>query len=93
MTTINLHKVPFKVINGVIYVSEKYTTFATTYKLISNKTGAEMIFEFTHSTGPEFDPKTEWVYESSVGVKLHICNDAHIAKRAMANYLSAKLNK
>mgnify|MGYP003350680025 CR=1 FL=1 len=91
MTKIDLKKVPYSVKNKVIYVSEKNVPFGTKYSVISDKTSETKEFNFECSTGPEFDPKTEWVYKSSEGFKLHICNDAEMTKIAADNYLKAKL--
>jgi len=91
MTTIDLKKVPYSVKNKTVYVSEKNVRFDVKYSVISNKTGETKEFNFECSTGEEFDPKTEWVYKSSEGFKLHLCNDAEMTKIAADNYLKAKL--
>ena len=72
--------------------SEKGIQFATTYTLTTPKGGSKE-FKFTHSTGPEFDPKTRWVYKSDDGYTLEICNDAEITKMNAANYLKSKTQR
>lgn len=91
MTPIDLNNVPYKVKDKIIYVSEKNVPFDTNYMVTSDKTGNQKLFQFECSTGPEFDPKTEWVYKSNEGIKLHVCNDAEMTKRNAQNYLTAKL--
>lgn len=76
MVTINLTFVPYRVLNGIVFVSEKDVKFDTTYNVISPKTGVTKTFLFECTTGLEFDPNTEWVYKSSEGLKLHLCNSA-----------------
>lgn len=93
MHTINLATIPYNVRNGVIYVSERHVTFDSSYNVISPRTGATKLFHFECSTGPEFDPKTEWVYKSSEGLKVHVCNDEHITKLLADSYLKHKLGK
>ena len=76
--------------DGVIRISEKEVPFDTKYDLISPKTGVQKRFHFEHSTGPEFDPKTEWVYKSEDGFYFHLCNDAEMTRIAADAYLQAK---
>lgn len=78
--------------NFVFTMSEKDIPFATEYKVVNPKTGGSMEFTFSHSTGPEFDPKTRWVYKSpDKTVTLEVCNDPKITEAAAAAYLTAKL--
>lgn len=74
---------------GTYYGSEKNIKFASTYEIEDE--GTLRRFEFSHSTGPEFNPKTEWVYIRGLK-KLVIANDARITKINEQNYLNAKLN-
>ena len=93
MTTIDLNKVPYSVdpITKVISVSEKHIHFATTYNVIS-KTRTAKVFDFSHSTGPEFDPNTKWVYKCENFV-LEVCNDKKMTAIAAENYLRSKMKK
>lgn len=70
--------------------SEKDIKFDTEYEVKNIETGNSERFKFTHSTGPEFDPKTEWVYKSESGRQLIIGNDTETTKLNAANYLKAK---
>ena len=70
--------------------SEKDILFATSYEVTNPKTDKTVVFEFTHSTGPEFDPNTSWVYKSKCGIYLIIENEAKITARNAENYLKAK---
>jgi hypothetical protein len=74
-------------------MSEKGIPFATKYTIRNPKTGANKLFTFKYSTGPEFDPSTKWIYETSCGIKLEICNDATMTAVAARKYLGAKLAK
>ena len=73
---------------ATFYGSEKNIRFASTYEVEDE--GTLRKFEFSHSTGPEFDPSTTWVYVCGYK-KLIIANDAAITKINAANYLKAKL--
>lgn len=74
------------------YGSEKDVPFGTIYEVENSRTGVSKSFDFTHSTGPEFDPNTKWVYKCE-DLTLIICNDAQITKRNAQNYLEAKIRK
>lgn len=73
-----------------ISVSEKLVRFDTSYQVTNSTTEKSQVFNFSHSTGPEFDPKTQWIYKSEAGCLLAVCNDAEMTKVAAANYLAAK---
>lgn len=92
-TIVKLSDKKYSVENGIIRVSEKEVPFDTTYEVISPKTGAQKRFKFVCSTGPEFDPKTEWIFKSEEGYKFHVCNDKAMTERAATNYLNHKLQK
>lgn len=81
-----------------ISMSEKDVPFDTSYELRNPKTGTKLKFDFSHSTGPEFDPETKWIYRADRGsifrnLKLEVCNDEYITAMNAANYLNAKLRK
>lgn len=88
---VNLKALQYTVTNEVIRVSEKDVPFGTTYEVISPKTGVQKRFDFVDSTGPEFDPKTEWVYQSEDGFEFRVCNDAKLTKIRGDRYLKHKL--
>lgn len=90
---INLKKIPFKYDKdkSTFYISEKDVQFATEYTLIS-PTGKKVTFKFTHSTGPEFDPKTSWIYISDdKKYTLNVANDIAITAANAKAYLNGKL--
>jgi hypothetical protein len=74
-----------------IHISEKGIPFATDYSVLNSQTGSQKEFTFSHSTGPEFDPTTRWVYKSSDGLTLEVHNDAQMTQLAAQSYLKAKL--
>lgn len=75
---------------NVFYVSGKKVPFATSYSLKNEITGNSVEFNFTHSTGSEWDKNTLWVYENSDGdLKLHVGND-DVTPQHAENYLRAK---
>jgi hypothetical protein len=92
--TIDLNKISFayEADRKCFVVSEKDVRFATTYMLISTS-GAQKKFDFTHSTGSEWDPNTRYIYKSDNDLLLEVCNDADMVKEAAKNYLEAKLRK
>ena len=65
--------------------------FDTSYLIVNNKSNIEKKFEFTHSTGSEFDPNTNWVYESKDGYKFIVSQDAELTKKRAEYYLNHKL--
>jgi len=71
-------------------MSEKDVTFDTSYKVVNPKTNNSVVFNFTHSTGPEFDPETKYIYKSDDGLTLEVCNDKKITAIRAQNYLEAK---
>lgn len=73
------------------YGNEKDIPFSTTYEVKNPGTGISKTFEFSHSTGPEFDPKTDWIYKGPDGLQLIISNDPDITKERAESYLKAKL--
>jgi len=75
---------------NTFYGSEREIPFDSRYKVLNVSTNDSRIFEFVYSTGPEFDPKTQWIYKSEDGVQLIISNDPEITKRNAKNYLNAK---
>lgn len=78
----------------VFSFSEKHVPFATTYEVLNPKTGNKVTFDLSHSTGPEFDPDTRWVYKNkSSDVTVEVCNDATITKLRGDAYLDHKLNR
>lgn len=89
MTKIDLNKIPWSYQNKVIIISEKGIPFDTEYSVMSPSGGIKE-FKFTHSTGPEFDVNTKWMYKSDDGLQLAVCNDAQMVKAAAAAYLKAK---
>ena len=94
MYTIDLSKVRFQYIHETktFKVSERDVPFATEYTLMNPKTNGSQIFQFSHSTGPELNSNTEWVYKSSEGFILTVCNDKTMTGIAARNCLNAKLS-
>jgi hypothetical protein len=64
--------------------------FDTQYKVLNDKTDGGMDFKLSHSTGPEFEPNTKWVYLSEEGYTLEVCNDPKMTEEAKKNYIKGK---
>jgi len=79
--------------DNTFYGNERNIPFDTTYEIKNMVSGKSEIFEFSHSTGSEFDPKTQWVYKSKSGINLVVGNDEKITNLRAENYLNAKLRK
>lgn len=92
MIQVDLNTIKWSFEEKVITISEKDVAFGTEYNVISPK-GGNKVFHFTHSTGPEFDVNTKWMYKSEDDLQLAVCNDAKMVKIAAENYLKAKLRK
>ena len=92
MVQIDLKKIDWSFKNGVITISERDVRFATEYNVISPK-GGNKVFKFTHSTGPEFDKNTKWIYQNENGIQLAVCNDPILVKKAVQEYLTDKLRR
>ena len=93
-TAINLQKTPFTYNDETrtFYFTEKYVPFATEYLVTNPNTGTCREFRFSHSTGPEFDPKTQWIYENNeFGLWMSVSNDHKITAANAKAYLEAKV--
>lgn len=78
-------------IESTFYGSEKDIPFDTSYEVKNVLSGNSVVFEFSHSTGPEFEPKTQWIYKNEEkGMTLIISNDERITKKQAELYLAAK---
>ena len=76
------------------FISEKDVAFATTYEIVNPKTKQGKVFDFTHSTGSEWDADTRWVYATKDGeYTLWVGNDAEVTKARADAYLKGKLDK
>ena len=85
--------VVFDKATSTFHCSEKKVRFDTEYKVINTDTKNFMVFKFTHSTGPEFDPNTKWIYKNDNGeYSLCIANDAEVTRLQAYLYLQHKLN-
>ena len=94
MRKVDLGSVPYFLNTAkTVFVSEKDVPFDTGYEVRSPKTGTIKRFDFVCSTGPEFDPKTVWLYKSEDGFHFGVCNDAEITIQHAENYLKHKLGK
>jgi len=71
-------------------INEKNVQFAIEYTATNPETGKSKLFVFTHSTGPEFDPSTKWIYRNNEGLILEVCNDPTMVKIAAKSYYDAK---
>ena len=77
--------------DNAFYGTEKSIPFDITYTVKNTVTKNSEIFEFAYSTGPEFDPDTQWVYKSNSGIRLIVCNDAEITRIRGELYLKHKI--
>lgn len=91
-TLINIQQagVKYTAAEKLFVCSGKQTKFDTSYKLENSETKKNKVFQLSHSTGSEWDPKTIWVYKSEDGYTLHILNDDVTQAHADA-YLQHKL--
>jgi len=92
MIQIDLNTIPWSYDKKVITISEKDIHFGIEYNVISPK-GGNKVFKFSHSTGPEFDVNTKWIYVNDDGLQLAVCNDPKMVKDAAERYLKHKLRK
>ena len=77
--------------NKKFYVSGKDVHFDTSYILVNPKSGGQMEFSFSHSTGSEWDPNTVWVFKGDLGYELHVGNE-DVTDRQKEAYLQAKMH-
>ena len=78
--------------NNTFVINERNTTFDTSYDVYNPTTGKYVTFQFSHSTGSEWDPNTIWVYKNtSHNLVLHITQDKTITEMRANNYLNHKL--
>lgn len=71
-------------------MSGKEAPFSTEHTIENAKSGQSKLFKLSHSTGSEWDPKTEWIYKTDCGLTLKISND-EVTDKNKRDYLSAKL--
>lgn len=93
MKQIDLTRIAFSfdATEKIITVSERDVNFDTTYNVVGKN--ESRVFEFDHSTGPEFDPNTIYIYKDKSGYTLQVANDARITEQAAKMYLNRKLKK
>lgn len=88
-----IHKKDYDKESKTFTISEVGVQFSMNYTLINPTTGGKKEFELSHSTGSEFDPDTEWIYESKDGFTLKIVQDYKITKEREAHYTYHKMRK
>lgn len=89
--TFDIKKHTYTEVDKKFTMSEKdVPRFDTEYKILNSATDGGMNFKFTHSTGPEFEPDTKWVYVSEEGYTLEVCNDPKMVEVAKKNYIKGK---
>ena len=77
--------------NKTFTMSEKdVPRFDTEYKILNIITDKGMDFKFDHTTGPEFEPDTKWVYLNSEGYKLEVANDPKMVEEAKKKLSKSK---
>lgn len=47
------------------YISGKKVRFDSSYEVVNENTGQSVKFDFHHSDGSEWDPKTKWFYHNA----------------------------
>ena len=93
MTQIEYNKDTFQYMKSIkmFSVSElNVPKFDTSYRLWNPITEHGKVFNFKHSTGPEFAADTKWIYASECGLRLSVANDPALTKRRELIYLNAK---
>jgi hypothetical protein len=73
------------------FMNERHVSFATQYEVVNPKTGCSERFDLKESTGSEWDPSTQWIYQSARGLRLVVSGCPEIRQRAANAYLEAKL--
>ena len=83
-------------------IEEKNLPFATQYEVYNSKKGTSEIFQFSHTTGSDWDPNTKSIYYCELKgdfvkgllpkkITLSIGNDPELTKKRAASYLHHKL--
>ena len=95
MSLIDLSKITFSYNKDskTFTISERDVPFCTEYEVKNPSTGAVSVFEFKHSTGPEYNKDTKWIYANKEGIILEVCNDPIMVKEAARLYIEAKTRK
>lgn len=76
------------------YFNEKDVKFDTDYVVSNPKSGKSLDFRFKESTGPEFDPNTEYIYVNKENnLTLIVTNDPVITQHRADSYLTAKTRR
>lgn len=92
MATIPIHssKVKYNASTKTFAVGGKGIPFGTKHTLYNELTTLDKQFDFSHSTGSEWDVTTKWIYKSLDGYTFEVGNEDVTQKHA-ENYLRAKL--
>jgi len=92
MTEIELDTKYFHYVESLrlITISERNVKFDTAYRLWNPITEHGKVFNFSHSTGPEFSPDTKYIYKSDDGFTLEIVNDHVITEARKQMYINSK---
>ena len=64
--------------------------FGTKHSLTNEQTCGLKDFDFSHSTGSEWDVDTKWIYKSLDGYTLEIGNE-DVTQEQRDNYMNAKM--
>lgn len=83
-------KVKFDKSTKTFVVDGRLVLFASRHTVYNEKTNKQMVFEFSHSTGSEWDIESLWIYKSPDGFILHVGNQ-DVTPRHKQNYLNAKM--
>jgi len=84
------NNVKFQKLTNTFSVNGRGVRFGTKHSLENEKTGNIVEFDFSHSTGSEWDTSTKWIYKSVNGHILEIGNE-DVTKSQANDYLRAKL--
>jgi len=71
-------------------VDGRKSKFGTKQTLVNEKTNVSKEFDFSHSTGSEWETDTLWIYKSLDGYTLQVGNEDVTPQHAQ-NYLNAKM--
>lgn len=91
LVSIQENKIKFNKETKVFKLDGSRVKFATQYILMNDETKESRAFNFSHSTGSEWDPNTIWVYKTQEeSLTLEVSN--YVPEGTKEAYLESKIS-
>ena len=88
MKTVDIKHLKYNKATKTFHADGNKVIFDTSYVVVNKETNNSMLFNFSHSTGSEWDRNTLWVYKGDNGITLELTNCFKGEEKT--NYFNAK---